>query len=51
MACKDLFLVFSITMRSAATDGDSMDHFLFFSITIMSAVADGDSMDQFLAGH
>ena len=33
----DHFLVFSITMRSAAADGDSMDHFLVFSIIVKSA--------------
>ena len=39
----DLFLVFSVTMRSTEADGDSMDHFLVFSITMRSVVADGDS--------
>ena len=35
-------------MKSAATDGNSMDHFLIYSITMRSARVDGDSMDQFL---
>ena len=35
-------------MRSAAADGDSMDHFLVFSVTVRSTAADGDSMDHFL---
>ena len=35
-------------MRSAATDGDSMDLFQVCSVTMRSGAADGDSMDNFL---
>ena len=38
----DHFLVFSVTMRSAAANGIRIDHLLVFSVTIMCAAADGD---------
>ena len=34
-------------MRSAAGDGDSMDHFLVSSVTMKSFRVAGDSMDHF----
>ena len=40
-------MVVSVTMKSAAADGDSMDHYLVVSVTIRSTVADGDSIGPF----